>query len=168
MPDAGRIVAVCLSGEKGTKKTPVAKGLLVQDFGLEGDAHAGTPNRQVSLLFLSSIDTLRLKMPGLAPGDFAENLTLEGGDWRDLPVGTRLRLQRGPLIEITQVGKECHTGCAIREATGDCVMPREGLFACVVEGGEVRPRDTYEVISRRIEREGREGRHKRRKLRTEN
>lgn len=145
MADRGRVLAVCLSGKKGMKKSPVPAATLIEDLGLEGDAHAGTPNRQVSLLYASSIESLRPKMPGLAPGDFAENLTLEGGEWRDLPVGTRLRLQRGPLLEITQIGKECHAGCAIREQVGDCVMPREGLFARVVEGGEVQPGDAFEV-----------------------
>ncbi len=146
MADSGRVVAVCLSTQKGTRKRPVPSGTLVADFGLEGDAHAGTRNRQVSLLCMASIEKMRPKMPELAPGDFAENLTLAWDDWRDLPVGTRLRFQRGPMLEITQIGKECHTGCAIRKLVGDCVMPREGLFARVVEGGEVRPADGFEVI----------------------
>lgn len=142
----GRIVAVCRSTEKGTSKKPIPLGRLVPDHGLEGDAHAGTPKRQVSLLCLPSIEKMRAALPGLAPGDFAENLTVEGCAWTDLPLGARLRLERGALMEITQIGKECHAGCAIRRQVGDCVMPREGLFARVVEGGDVAPGDTFEVI----------------------
>jgi len=145
MSKRGRIVAVCLSDKTGTTKTPAPVGKLVEDFGLEGDAHAGTPNRQVSLLCLGSIAGMRRKAPDLKPGDFAENLTLDGCNWRDLPLGAAIKLERGPVLEITQIGKECHAGCAIRELVGDCVMPREGVFARVVAGGEVRPGDGFEV-----------------------
>ena len=144
---SGRLLAVCRSPRKGMTKKPIPQGNLVRDLGLEGDAHAGTPNRQVSLLCLPSIEKMREALPSLSPGDFAENLTVEGCAWTDLPVGARLRLERGPLLEITQIGKKCHAGCAIREQVGDCVMPREGLFARVVEGGEVAPGDRFEVIA---------------------
>mgnify|MGYP005833171791 CR=1 FL=1 len=143
----GRVVAVCRSERKGTSKVPVESGRLVKDVGLEGDAHAGTPVRQVSLLCSSSLEKMQAKGPNLRPGDFAENLTIDGCTSADLPVGTRLHFERGPILEITQVGKACHKGCAIRELVGDCIMPREGLFARVVYGGEVRPGDWFEVTA---------------------
>ena len=145
MAKTGRFVAVCLSEEKGTTKKPVLAGLLVEDFGFEGDAHGGTPKRQVSLLCESSIAKMRAKGADPSPGDFAENLTIDGITIDDLPLGAHIRLERGPVLEVTQIGKECHSGCAIRELIGDCVMPREGVFARVVTGGEVAPGDTFEV-----------------------
>ena len=148
MADSGRIAAVCLSERTGTTKTPVPVGTLVEDFGFEGDAHAGTPKRQVSLLCMQSIDKMRGKGMDLSPGDFAENLTLEACNFSALALGATLRVQRGAVLEITQIGKECHAGCAIREQIGDCVMPREGVFARVLVGGEVRPGDSFEVIPR--------------------
>jgi MOSC domain-containing protein YiiM len=147
MAKRGRIVAVCLSHEKGTSKNPVPSGRLMADFGLEGDAHAGTPSRQVSLLCVESIDKMRAKGVELAPGNFAENLTVEGCAVGDFAPGARIALQQGPLLEVTQIGKECHSGCAIRKLVGDCVMPREGVFARVVKGGDVAPGDTLEVIA---------------------
>ena len=146
MNERGRVLAVCISDRRGIRKSPVSKGVLVKDFGLQGDAHAGTPKRQVSLLCDSSIEKMRAEAPELAPGDFAENLTVACKEWSGLPIGARLYFERGPLLEITQIGKECHAGCAIRELVGDCVMPREGLFARVVEGGEVRPGDAFKVV----------------------
>jgi len=146
MSKTGRIVAVCLSREKGTTKKPVPSAVLVEDFGLEGDAHAGTA-RQVSLLCESSIEKMRAKGADLSPGDFAENLTITGVNADDLPLGARIGLSRGPVLEVTQIGKECHSDCAIRELIGDCVMPREGVFARVVTGGSVAPGDTFEVES---------------------
>ena len=147
MAKRGRIVAVCLSPKKGTSKSPVPCGHLRADFGLEGDAHAGTPGRQVSLLCLVSIDKMRAKGIELAPGDFAENLTVEGCAAGDFAPGIRIALQQGPLLEVTQIGKQCHSGCAIRKLVGDCVMPREGVFARVVKGGDVSPGDSFEVIA---------------------
>lgn len=147
MAATGRIVAVCLSERKGTTKTPAPSGVLVEDFGLRGDAHAGAALRQVSLLCERSIDTMRGKGVELKPGDFAENLTIAGIEIADLPLGARVSLERGAELEIAQIGKECHRGCAIREIVGDCVMPREGVFARVVKGGEVRPGDTFTVAS---------------------
>jgi len=145
MARSGHVVAVCLSLQKGTSKKPIPVGRLIEDVGLEGDAHAGTPKRQVSLLCVSSIDKMREKAPNLSPGDFAENLTIEGCRSGDFPLGTTIRLERGPLLEVTQIGKTCHTGCAIRELVGDCVMPREGIFVRVVKGGEVMAGDSFEV-----------------------
>ena len=130
------IVSVNLSDRKGVKKRPVDKGRLVENFGLEGDAHGGDWHRQVSLLADEDIDTLRDRMPELDPGDFAENITTRGVDLASLPLGARLRLGDAEL-EITQIGKECHHGCAIKQTTGDCVMPRRGLFARVIRGGEI-------------------------------
>jgi molybdenum cofactor synthesis domain-containing protein len=142
----GRIVAVCVSERKGTSKTPVPEATLLAGHGLEGDAHAGGWHRQVSLLAVSSIDKMRAKGLDLACGDFAENLTVEGIDLPGLPVGTRFVVTSpgvagGPLLEVTQIGKQCHQGCAIFQQVGDCVMPREGIFARVMKGGTVRPGD---------------------------
>ena len=136
---------MCLSAEKGQPKRPVGTGWLVADSGLEGDAHAGTPRRQVSLLCLSSIEKMRAGGVAVGPGEMAENLTLDGCEGSDLPVGATIRLERGPVLEVTQIGKECHADCAIRRLVGDCVMPREGIFARVIVGGEVRPGDSFEV-----------------------
>ena len=144
----GHVVAVCLSERKGTTKRPSPSGRLVENVGLEGDAHAGSPVRQVSLLCVSSLEKMRAKAPQLAPGDFAENLTIDGCHSGDFPLGATVRLQRGAMLQIAQIGKACHAGCAIRELIGDCIMPREGLFARVVKGGEVRPGDEFEVITR--------------------
>lgn len=147
MKKVATVVAVCVSIEKGTTKTPVAKGRLIEDCGIEGDAHAGAGNRQVSLLCESSIDKMRGRGVELTPGVFAENLTIRGVESGDLPLGAKLMLERGPVLEISQIGKACHHGCAIRQIVGDCVMPREGVFARVLTGGEVRAGDTIEVIA---------------------
>ena len=143
----GRIVEVCRSERKGVPKRPVGRGLLVEEVGLEGDAHAGTPGRQVSLLCVASMRKIRTADFEPAPGDLAENLTVEGVESRDFQVGALIRLGRGPVLEVTRIGKECHAGCAIRDLVGDCVMPREGVFARVVRGGEVAAGDTLEVTA---------------------
>lgn len=111
--------------------------MLKRDWGIEGDAHAGDWHRQVSLLPGESIATVRLQLPTLADGDFAENLVTVGLDLRGVKVGDRLRLEGGAVLEVTQIGKECHQGCVIREKTGDCIMPREGVFTRVIAGGVV-------------------------------
>ena len=121
----GRVLAVCTSEDKGEKKRDIGQGLLIADHGLEGDAHAGSWHRQVSLLSLSSINKMRKMGLEIGFGDFAENLAVEGLDVGLLPVGTRLRVGAEAELEITQIGKECHMGCAIRRQVGDCVMPRE-------------------------------------------
>lgn len=146
MGKRGEVIAVCLSAEKGVSKKPVERALLREDFGFESDAHAGTPRRQVSLLCESSIAKMRVKGANVGAGDFAENLTVGGVTSGDFPVGAVVSFAGGAVLEITQIGKECHTGCAIRDLVGDCVMPREGLFARVVRGGEVRPGEAFEVI----------------------
>lgn len=141
-----KIVAVCTSRKKGTRKQAVAEGLLKEEHGLIGDAHAGVlPNRQVSLLAVASIDKMRGLGLKLGPGDFAENITVEGMDLHHLPLGTRLAIGDDVLLEISQIGKECHTACAIRRKVGQCIMPEEGVFARVVRGGQIRPGDEISI-----------------------
>ncbi len=143
-----KIVSVNTSKEKGTRKHKVPCVLLKVDCGVEGDAHAGTRNRQVSLLALESIEKMRKKGANVGPGDFAENVTTQGIDLVSLSVGTRLRIGE-TVVEVTQIGKECHSGCEIREIVGDCVMPREGIFARVLKGGEIRSGN--EILKERAE-----------------
>lgn len=127
-------------------KKPVGVGTLIADHGLDGDVHAGTPGRQVSLLCEDSLNRMREKAPDVGPGALAENLTLGGLDHTDFHVGARIRIERGPRLQVTQIGKECHSGCEIAKQVGDCIMPREGIFARVIEGGEVRAGDWVEVV----------------------
>jgi MOSC domain-containing protein YiiM len=141
---SGTLIAVCTSAAKGTRKSPVPVGRLREACGIEGDAHAGT-GRQVSLLADESIDTMRARGLSLQPGDFAENLTTKGLRLHTLPVGARLRVGERALLEITQIGKACHSDCEIKRLTGVCVMPTEGVFARVLVGGEVRAGDPITV-----------------------
>ncbi len=141
----GRVVAVCISERKGTQKTEVPSIKLVPEWGIEGDAHAGKWHRQVSLLALEKIEAFREKGADVDFGAFGENIIVEGFDLRKLPVGTRFRIGDA-LLELTQIGKECHTHCAIYHQVGDCIMPREGVFTIVLEGGEVKAGDTVEMI----------------------
>ncbi len=143
---SGRIHAVSVSERKGEVKHNVARARLVVEHGLEGDAHAEGGHRQVSLLSLSSINQMVAMGAKVKPGDFAENLTVEGMEVMTLPVGTVLKVGADIELVITQIGKTCHKGCAIRELVGDCVMPREGVFARVTRGGEVKPGDPIEVV----------------------
>ncbi|MDI6905929.1 MAG: MOSC domain-containing protein [Thermoanaerobacterales bacterium] len=143
---AGRIVAVCTSAAKGVKKENVGEAELRAGHGLVGDAHAGEWHRQVSMLALESIERMRSKGLDVGPGDFAENLTTEGIVLYTLPVGTRLRIGPEVVAEVTQIGKQCHVGCAVFKQVGDCIMPREGIFVKVVVPGRVRIGDTVEVI----------------------
>ena len=136
----GKVIAVCISTNKGERKTPVAAVELREEHGIVGDAHAGPWHRQVSLLARESIDKMRALGLDVTTGDFAENLTTEGVDLLTLPIGTRLSVGETEL-EVTQIGKECHTRCAIYHQAGDCVMPKEGIFARVLRGGIVRPGD---------------------------
>ncbi|MEW6387385.1 MAG: MOSC domain-containing protein [Thermodesulfobacteriota bacterium] len=142
----GRIVAVSLSDRKGVVKHNIPQGRLVVEHGLEGDAHADGSHRQVSLLALESIDKMRATGAEVNPGDFAENLTTQGLDVCSLPVGAHLKVGDEVELVITQIGKACHQGCAIRELVGDCVMPREGVFARIIRGGMVQPGDLIEVL----------------------
>ena len=137
----GKIVAVSISKEKGQRKTPVAAVELKENHGILGDAHAGEWHRQVSLLAMESIHKMQKLGLDVGAGDFAENITTEGIDLVSLPIGTRLALGEA-LLEVTQIGKECHTRCAIYYQAGDCVMPKEGIFARVVHGGVVRCGET--------------------------
>ena len=143
---SGKVVSINISEKKGTPKKQIAEGVLIEDFGFEGDAHAGKWNRQVSLLGVESIEKAK-KGPtdGLCHGVFAENITTEGIELYTLPVGTRLRVGECE-IEISQIGKECHEGCAVSKLVGQCVMPREGVFAVVRKGGVVRAGDLIEVV----------------------
>ncbi len=142
-----KLVAVCTSERKGMRKKNVGEGILVPNFGLEGDAHAGDWHRQVSLLALESIQKMQKLGLDVVPGDFAENLTTEGIDLVTLPIGTKLRIGATGLGEVTQIGKECHTKCAIYYQAGDCVMPKEGIFIRVLEGGQVAVGDEIEVLA---------------------
>lgn len=168
------INAVCVSEKKGTRKKDVGRGLLVAGHGLEGDAHAGDWHRQVSLLAVESVEKMRAKGLHVGPGDFGENLTTEGLDLISLPIGVLLAVRAAgaaepgavrvaaaaepgaarsvvpepdPLLELTQIGKECHTRCAIYYQAGDCVMPREGVFTRVLRGGPVAAGDRLEVLA---------------------
>ncbi|ATW27226.1 MOSC domain-containing protein [Candidatus Formimonas warabiya] len=143
----GKIVAVCTSEKKGTRKKNVGQGTLLENFGLEGDAHGGPWHRQVSLLALESIEKMRAKGLDVNPGDFAENLTTEGIELVSLPIGTQIQVGSQVRGEVTQIGKECHNRCAIYYQAGDCVMPKEGIFMKVLQGGPVKVGDTVEVIS---------------------
>lgn len=141
-----KVLAVNSSEKKGEIKRPVVQGYFEVNSGLQGDAHAGNWHRQVSLLGNESIDKIRkLGFGQLDPGSFAENITTEGVVLFELPVGTRLKVGE-TLIEVTQIGKECHKGCAIREKTGDCVMPREGIFTKVLSPGWIKAGDAIEII----------------------
>jgi len=139
------IKAVCISEKKGEQKHPVESVHLRPKHGIDGDAHAGDWHRQVSLLGQESVDRLQAKISiPLFPGAFAENILCEGIVLYQLTVGTKLRIGTA-LCEVTQIGKECHADCAIRQQAGDCVMPREGIFAIVLEEGDARPGDEVRV-----------------------
>lgn len=136
------IIAVCRSDDKGTTKETVSEGELQEGFGLAGDAHADcSTQRQVSLLAIESINKMRDAGYDVNPGDFAENLTTEGMDLPSIPVGTHLQVGDSVLLEVSQIGKQCHTGCAVFRLVGKCIMPKEGIFATVICGGIVRPGD---------------------------
>lgn len=145
----GKVIAVCTSPEKGTQKTAVAEGNFIEDYGIEGDAHAGKWHRQVSLLSYDKIEVFRQRGARVENGAFGENLVVEGIDFSALPVGTRLACGN-VVLEITQIGKECHHGCAIFQQMGDCIMPREGVFAKVIRGGKICPGDEMTCMERKI------------------
>jgi MOSC domain-containing protein YiiM len=142
-----KIVAVNISDRKGVVKHNIPAGRLVVELGLEGDAHAEGGKRQLSLLALESIDKMRAAGTQVNPGDFAENLTTQGLVLDTMPIGTVLRLGAEVELVVTQIGKTCHKGCAIRDLVGDCIMPREGIFARIVKGGLVQPGDVIEVVN---------------------
>ena len=138
------VIAVCISEKKGTVKHPVPHIDVRVHHGIVGDAHAGDWHRQISLLADESVDTMRAMGLTLAPGAFAENILTRGMELKTLPIGTRLRVGEA-LLEVTQIGKECHSDCEIKKATGKCVMPTEGIFAVVVEEGRIRSGDKIEI-----------------------
>ena len=141
----GKVIAVCTSDRKGIQKNDVQSAYFEKDWGLQNDAHAGKWHRQVSLLPEESVDTMRAPGLELHPGDFAENILTRGIALKTLPVGTRLRVGE-TVLEITQIGKQCHNDCAIKKTTGRCVMPTDGVFAVVLEAGVVRPGDAIEIL----------------------
>lgn len=146
MSELAVVISVNISEKKGTQKHPVPEIQLKLRHGIVGDAHAGDWHRQISLLAEESVDTMRAASPvPLDTGVFAENINTRGIDLKNLPVGTRLRIGE-TQVEVTQIGKECHSDCAIKQAVGRCVMPTEGIFAVVVREGTVRPGDEIEIL----------------------
>ena len=141
-----KIVSIAVSKKKGTRKEPVEEALLTVEHGLEGDAHAGPWHRQVSFLAAESIEKAKATGLSVGFGDFAENIATEGIDWPAVPIGSRFRLGEAVLVEITQIGKVCHKKCAIYYQAGDCIMPREGVFAKVIEGGRIRCGDRISPV----------------------
>lgn len=141
----GKIMAVCISEKRGTQKKNIEKVRLIENFGLEGDAHGGNWHRQVSLLSYEKVRAFEEKGISVEDGAFGENLLVEGFDFKTLPIGTRFRCGE-VLLEMTQIGKECHSHCEIYQAVGDCIMPREGVFARVLHGGEIQIGDEMEIV----------------------
>jgi MOSC domain-containing protein YiiM len=142
-----KIVSIATSKKKGTRKGLVDEAFLKKAHGLEGDAHAGEWHRQVSFLASEEIDKARQSGLDVSFGDFAENIATTGIDWKNIPVGTRVRLGSDALVEITQIGKECHNRCAIYYKAGDCIMPREGVFARVLQEGKIKCGDPIQIES---------------------
>jgi MOSC domain-containing protein YiiM len=142
----GWIVATSVSQQKGVKKTNIKVGRLETNYGIKGDAHGGPWHRQLSLLDMQSITKIKEQGLSVRPGDFAENITTTGLKLWELPIGTKIRLGKVAVVEVTQIGKECHSRCAIYHQVGDCVMPREGIFARVLKGGTIVPGDNINVI----------------------
>lgn len=143
----GNIVAICISEARGTQKHEVQNAYLKEDWGIEGDAHAGKWHRQVSLLSVEKVNDFREKGANVINGAFGENLVVEGYDLKTIPVGTRFKVGSEVILEMTQIGKQCHSHCEIYKVMGDCIMPREGVFARVIHGGEVNRGDAIEIIT---------------------
>ena len=141
----GIIQAICISEVRGVQKHAIPEADLTPEWGIVGDAHAGNWHRQISLLAEESVDQMRALLPQLKAGAFAENINTRGVELKALPVGTRLRIGE-TVVEVTQIGKECHNDCAIKKATGSCVMPTEGIFAVVVKEGTVRAGDPIQIV----------------------
>jgi MOSC domain-containing protein YiiM len=142
----GRVAAVCSSERKGTIKKEIGRATLIEDFGMEGDAHGGFAHRQISLISSEDVESMRSRLPGvsLPPGSFAENILTEGVDLASLSIGDRLKAGEC-LLEVSQIGKECHKECEIARLTGECVMPKKGIFCRVVTGGCVQTGDAIEL-----------------------
>ena len=141
-----KIVSIAISTKKGTRKKPVPTVQLIENYGIKGDAHAGPWHRQVSLLAMEDIESMQAKGLDVNFGDFAENIATSGIDLPSQPIGSRLKLGGTVVLEITQIGKECHTKCAIYYQAGDCVMPRRGIFARVITGGKISCGDDIEIL----------------------
>jgi MOSC domain-containing protein YiiM len=141
-----KIVSIAMSKKKGTRKTPVEVVEVVKDHGILGDAHAGPWERQVSFLASEQIQEARSRGLQVDFGDFAENVAAMGVNWKELPLGTRVKLGQEVIVEITKIGKECHKKCAIYYQAGDCIMPREGVFGKVIEGGTLHCGDAIEIL----------------------
>lgn len=141
----GKVVAICTSPAKGTRKERVPLAEFIEEYGIRGDAHAGKWHRQVSILSLEQIEAFQKRGAAVEYGDFGENMVVSGYDFKTFPVGTRFCCG-SVVLELTQIGKECHHGCAIFQAMGDCIMPREGVFCRVLQGGEIREGDEFAVI----------------------
>jgi MOSC domain-containing protein YiiM len=141
-----KIVSINVSKHKGTQKTAIDHVEVIKGHGLKDDAHAGPWHRQVSFLASESIETARNTGLDVGSGDFAENITTSGIDWKQVPVGCRLQIGNQVIMEITQIGKECHNKCAIYYKAGDCIMPKEGIFASVVEGGTIQVNDPIRFL----------------------
>lgn len=141
------ITSIAVSKKKGMRKVTVEEAHIIQDHGLQGDAHAGPWHRQVSFLAGESIEGARSRGLNVTFGDFAENIATSGIDWKRMPVGTKVQLGDSALVEITQIGKECHNRCAIYYMAGDCIMPREGIFARVLKGGKIRCGDKIHILA---------------------
>ena len=140
----GYIEAIAISRRRGVRKKEIPSATLIKDWGIEGDVHAGKWHRQVSLLAGESIDIVKTKMPDLQIGAFAENIITRGIDFMSIKVGDRLKLGGHVILEITQIGKECHNSCTIKKITGDCIMPREGIFSKVISGGTIKAGDAVD------------------------
>jgi MOSC domain-containing protein YiiM len=145
----GKVVSINISEKKGERKTPVQEAVIKEDFGIEGDAHASSEwHRQVSLLAIESVRKMQEMGLDVKPGDFAENITTEGLDLLALPIGTRLKIGKDIIGEVSQIGKVCHTRCAIYEQAGDCVMPKEGIFIRILKSGVTKVGDEIDVAFR--------------------
>lgn len=143
----GSIVSVNISDKKGVRKQPVEEVTLSTNYGIEGDAHASSEwHRQISLLAMESISKMQYMGLDVVPGDFAENLTTKGINLLKHPVGTKFTIGKDVEVEVTQIGKECHTKCAIYYQAGDCIMPKEGIFAKVIKGGIVKKGDEIQIV----------------------
>lgn len=143
-----KIVSIAVSKEKGIRKERIGETELIRDHGLKGDAHAGKWHRQVSFLSSENIEKARESGLDVTFGDFAENIATTGIDWKTLPVGTQVRLGEDAVVEITQIGKVCHNKCAIYYQAGDCIMPREGVFARILTGGKIKCGDRVQILEK--------------------
>lgn len=142
----GKVTAICISEKRGTQKVNIHEANFIEDFGIENDAHAGKWHRQVSLISYEQIEDFKKRGAQVEPGAFGENVIVQGIDFKNLPVGTRFRCN-GVELEMTQIGKKCHSHCQIFHQVGDCIMPREGVFAKVLKGGSFKVGDEMEIIN---------------------